>query len=158
MEKLIKNERFLEKAEKSAYNGYHPESGSVIAVKEKIVRYSESLEDYLEMIHILGGENVRSVDVATRMNVTKASVNRAVNTLMEKSLLEKAPYGEITLTPTGKATADAVLRKHKVLRKFLIEILGVSETVANEEACGIEHNISDDTLKRWENLVETYHP
>lgn len=126
-------------------------------MKEKIVRYSESLEDYLEMIHMLGGLNVRSVDLATRMNVTKASVNRAVNTLMEKNLLEKAPYGEINLTPTGKATAEAVLRKHLVLRKFLTEILGVPETIANEEACGIEHNISEDTLNRWEKLVEAYH-
>lgn len=125
-------------------------------MKEKIIRYSESLEDYLEMIFMLGGENVRSVDIATHMQVSKASVNRAVNTLMEKGLVSKALYGEIGLTPIGKATSENVLRKHTVIRKFLAEVLGVSDTVADQEACGIEHNISEDTLRRLENLVKNH--
>jgi len=117
-------------------------------------RFSESLEDYLEAIDMLGGKNVRSVDIATKLGVSKASVNHAVNTLMANGLLAKAPYGDISLTELGKSTSENVLRKHLVIKKFLTDILGVNESVANEEACGIEHNISDDTLERFETLVQ----
>ncbi len=120
----------------------------------KIDRYSESMEDYLEMINMLGGENVRSVDIATHMQVSKASVNRAVNALIDKGLVNKAPYGEISLTLLGKATSEAVLHKHTVIRQFLIEILEVPQAVADIEACGIEHKIGEDTLKRLETWVQ----
>lgn len=119
-------------------------------------RYSESLEDYLEMIFLLGKNNVRSVDIATKMNVSKASVNRAVNTLIEKGLVSKVLYGEISLTETGLATSENVLRKHMVIRSFLVDVLGVDPQVANDEACGIEHNISDDTLARFETIVKEH--
>jgi len=126
----------------------------VIVVKIVTSRYSESLEDYLEMIFLLGKTKVRSVDIATKMNVSKASVNRAVNTLMEKGLVSKALYGEISLTETGLATSENVLKKHMVIRKFLVDVLGVDPTIANDEACGIEHNISDGTLAKFEKLVK----
>ncbi|PKL00954.1 MAG: metal-dependent transcriptional regulator [Tenericutes bacterium HGW-Tenericutes-1] len=116
-------------------------------------RFSESLEDYLEAIVMLGGSNVRSVDLANQLGVTKASVNHAVNTLIASGMVIKAPYGDISLTDLGKTTSENVLRKHMVIKHFLIDILGVSEIVANDEACGIEHNISDDTLERFEALV-----
>lgn len=124
----------------------------MIPLKTPLTRYSESIEDYLEMISVLGGNRVRSVDIATKMNVSKASVNRAVNILIEKGLVSKALYGEISLTEKGKMTSENVLKKHLVIRKFLIEILGVDETLANDEACGIEHNISDETLDKFEKL------
>jgi len=126
----------------------------VIIVKTNITSYSESLEDYLEMISVLGGMNVRSVDIATKMQVSKASVNRAVNTLIEKGLVSKALYGEISLTESGKATSEKILEKHLVIRRFLVEVLGVDQTIANEEACGIEHNISDETLVKFEQFVD----
>jgi Mn-dependent DtxR family transcriptional regulator len=116
-------------------------------------RFSESLEDYLEAIEMLGGIGVRSVDIANKLHVSKASVNRAVNTLVGKGLAVKAPYGDISLTPAGSESSANVLRKHLVLKRFLVEVLGVSEDIAEEEACGIEHNISDDTLSRFERLV-----
>jgi len=121
-------------------------------------RFSESLEDYLEAIDMLGGSNVRSVDIAMKLGVSKASVNHAVNTLMANGLVSKAPYGDISLTELGKTTSENVLRKHMVIKKFLTDILGVTEAVANEEACGIEHNISDDTLERFEALVHRIKP
>ncbi|HRY77178.1 MAG TPA: metal-dependent transcriptional regulator [Candidatus Izemoplasmatales bacterium] len=124
-------------------------------MKLKIDRYSESMEDYLEMINMLGGDNVRSVDIATHMHVSKASVNRAVNVLIEKGLVHKAPYGEIGLTDLGRATSEAVLHKHTVIRRFLIDILGVPQAVADTEACGIEHNVGEDTLKRLETWVNS---
>jgi Mn-dependent DtxR family transcriptional regulator len=119
---------------------------------KQLIRFSESLEDYLEAIVILGGTNVRSVDLANQLGVTKASVNHAVNTLISAGLVIKQPYGDVSLTELGKTTSENVLHKHVVIKQFLMDILGVSEDVANNEACGIEHNISDDTLERFENL------
>lgn len=116
-------------------------------------RFSESLEDYLEAIEMLGGKNVRSVDIATKLGVSKASVNRAVNTLMQNGLVIKAPYGDISLTTAGIETSENVLRKHLVIKRLLVEVLGVDERIAENEACGIEHNISDDTLSRFEKLL-----
>lgn len=125
-------------------------------LKNPMSHYSESIEDYLEMIFLLGKTKVRSVDIATKMNVSKASVNSAVNVLIEKGLVSKALYGEISLTETGLATSENVLRKHMVIRSFLVDILGVDPQVANDEACGIEHNISDDTLARFEKIVKEF--
>jgi DtxR family Mn-dependent transcriptional regulator len=117
-------------------------------------RFSESLEDYLEAIYVLGGKNVRSIAIAKRLHVSRASVNRAVNTLAEKKLLIKEPYGGVFLTETGFKAAKAVQNKHQILKRFLIEVLGVEENIANKEACGIEHNISDDTAQKIDRLIK----
>lgn len=117
-------------------------------------RFSESLEDYLEAIVILGGVNVRSVDLANHLGVSKASVNHALNTLILNRMVIKAPYGDISLTDLGKETSENVLKKHLLIKRFLIEVLGVEEQIANDEACGIEHNISDDTLTKFELLYK----
>lgn len=117
-------------------------------------RFSESLEDYLEAIVILGGVNVRSVDLANHLGVSKASVNHALNTLIVNRMVIKAPYGDISLTDLGKETSENVLKKHLLIKRFLIEVLGVEEQIANDEACGIEHNISDDTLTKFELLYK----
>lgn len=117
-------------------------------------KFSESLEDYLEAICLKGGENVKSVELARHLNVSRASVNKAVNTLIEKKLVEKEYYGDISLTEEGKRISTKILWKHKLLKKFLVEILGVTEETASEEACGIEHSISDDTAFKLEKLVQ----
>ncbi len=118
--------------------------------------YSESLEDYLEAIMMLGGNAVRSVDVATRLGVTKASVNKAMNTLVSLGLVTKAPYGSVSLTESGKTTSGVVLHKHLVLRRFLTEVLGVDSETANKEACGIEHNMSDATMAKFEQFIASF--
>jgi len=115
--------------------------------------YSESLEDYLETISMLGKTNVRSVDIANHLKISKASVNRALNTLMENGLVVKEPYGDVSLTSKGLRNSERVLKKHLLIRKFLVDILGVDEEKANDEACGIEHNISEDTADRLEKLL-----
>jgi Mn-dependent DtxR family transcriptional regulator len=118
-----------------------------------VSQFSESLEDYLEAISMLGGTNVRSVDLANHLGVTKASVNYAINTLIDNGLVIKAPYGDISLTTLGKETSERVLHKHLVIRRFLTDVLHVDSTLANQEACGIEHNISDQTLEKLESLM-----
>jgi len=118
-------------------------------------RYSESLEDYLEAICVKGGEHVKSVELARHLDVSRASVNKAINTLIEKKLVEKEYYGDVSLTEEGKRISNVILWKHKLLKRFLIDILGVSEEVASTEACGIEHTISEDTALKLETLMKT---
>lgn len=114
-------------------------------------KLSSSSEDYLEAIYQLGGTNnaVRSVDLAEKLEVSKASVNKAVNNLKNAGFVEQPHYGDISLTERGLLYAKGVLNRHEVLTKFLVEVLGVDAEVAQEEACTMEHAISDDTLSKW---------
>ena len=107
-------------------------------------------EDYLEAILELGaksGGSVRSVDLAAKMGVSKASVNRALTHLKQAGLVEQPYYGDITLTPEGISYGESVLERHQVLFQFLVDVLGVEPEVAAGEACVMEHAISDGTLK-----------
>lgn len=115
-------------------------------------KMSKSHEDYLEAIVMLGGTTevpIRSVDVATKMGVSKASVNKAVNSLKEKGLVDQPYYGDITLTPEGFKYGQAVLDRHHMLFKFLSKVLGIPEEQADKEACLMEHAISDDSFEKW---------
>jgi Mn-dependent DtxR family transcriptional regulator len=116
-------------------------------MKEKL---SPANEDYLEAIYELGGATgpVRSVDLATKLEVSKASVNNAVNNLKQAGLVDQPYYGDITLTKQGAEYAAGILERHHVLYHFLLDVLGVEPLVAADEACKMEHAISDDTLER----------
>lgn len=107
----------------------------------------ESMEDYLETILFLQQKNgfVRSIDVATELGFTKASVSVAMKNLREKELITMAENGYITLTESGLSKAEIVLERHTLLSEWLIH-LGVSEQVAKEDACRIEHDISKETF------------
>jgi len=109
-------------------------------------------EDYLEAIYQLGAQGslpVRSVDLASKLDVSKASVNKALANLKKAELVEQPHYGDITLTGKGRSYANSILERHRVLYHFLIDVLGVEPYTAQEEACIMEHAISDDTLRRW---------
>jgi len=116
-------------------------------------RYSESLENYLEAICMHGGAHVRSIDLAKQLHVSRASVNKAINTLIEEGLVEKELYGDVSLTEQGKELSQKILWKHNLLKKFLIEVLKVRPEIANSEACGIEHSISDETARKLEEHI-----
>ena len=107
-------------------------------------------EDYLEAIYELGGATgtVRSVDLAARLEVSKASVFGAIKNLKQAGLVEQPSYGGITLTDRGATYAAGILERHHVLYHFLIDILQVDPAIAVEEACKMEHAIGDDTLER----------
>ncbi|MDR2492929.1 MAG: metal-dependent transcriptional regulator [Coriobacteriales bacterium] len=114
-------------------------------------------EDYLEAIYQLGSLGtmpVRSVDLATKLDVSKASVNKALSTLKRAGLVEQPHYGDITLTDDGREYASSILDRHHVLYHFLIDVLRVEPAVAAEEACIMEHAISDDTLRRWTDFLK----
>lgn len=115
-------------------------------------KVSMSHEDYLEAIVMLGGtqtQPVRSVDIATKLGVSKASVSKAVTSLKASGMLDQPYYGDITLTEDGYAYGCAVLKRHEVLTRFLVKEVGLSEEVAEEEACQMEHAISDDSFVKW---------
>jgi len=117
---------------------------------------SPSNEDYLEAIYDLSQERVpvRSIDVSNRLNVSRASVNKAAGLLQDSGLLSKHPYGSITLTDKGESIAARVRQCHTTIRTFLQTFLDVPEETAEEEACKIEHAISDQTLDRFIDFVE----
>lgn len=120
-------------------------------------KMSMSHEDYLEAIVMLGGtteSSVRSVDVAAKMGVSKASVNKAMTSLKEKGFADQPYYGDITLTPEGYEYGSAVLNRHHMLFKFLTKALGIPENRAEEEACLMEHAISDESFEKWIAYIE----
>ncbi len=108
----------------------------------------ESAEMYLETIYVLTRERagVRSIDVAEHMGYSKPSISRAMGLLKKDGYLLVDSDGSLTLTEQGVAVAEKIFERHTVLSRFLIE-LGVSATTAAEDACKIEHVISDETME-----------
>ena len=115
-------------------------------------KVSMSHEDYLEAIIMLGGsteQSVRSVDIANQMDVSKASVNKAIGLLKEKGYVDQPYYGDVTLTPEGYEYGSAVYKRHRYLTAFLAMEIGIPEEVAEDEACLMEHAISDESFEKW---------
>ena len=107
----------------------------------------ESAEMYLETIYRLSMEQhcVRSIDVAESLNYSRASVSRAVGLLKKDGYLEMDADGFLNLTELGKSTAEKIYERHMILTAAL-KALGVDEESAAEDACRIEHVISDKSL------------
>ena len=107
----------------------------------------KSSEDYLETMLILKEKHgyIRSIDVAEHLHVTKPSVSYATKRLRENGFIVMDEDNLITLTESGAAIARRVYERHKTLVSFLISI-GVSEETAREDACRIEHDISEETF------------
>lgn len=116
----------------------------------------QSGEDYLESVLVLGQEKraVRVKDVATHLGVSRPSVVAALAQLERLGLVHHEHYGDIELTPNGQARAEAVYRRHRLVKRFLVQVLGVSEATADKDACRIEHSLSAETVSR---LVEFTH-
>ena len=108
----------------------------------------ESGEMYLETIHVLYKKNghVRSVDISEHMGYSKPSVSRAVGLLKSGGYIEVDRDGSITLTESGMEVAQKIYERHTVLSQMLAK-LGVSPETAAEDACRIEHAISDETFE-----------
>ena len=108
---------------------------------------SEVAEDYVEMISDLIEETgeARTVDLAARFGVTSPTVNAIVRRLQRENLVDTRPYRSIFLTEAGKALAEASRARHQIVRDFLVTI-GVPETIAEEDAEGVEHHVSEETL------------
>ena len=118
----------------------------------------ESGEMYLETIHVLLKKNgaVRSIDISEHMGYSKPSVSRAVGLLKNGGYILVDKDGYITLTENGIAVAEKIYERHMVLSRLLIA-LGVSEQTATEDACRLEHAISDESfnaIKRYINRID----
>ena len=106
----------------------------------------ESAENYLEAILALGEEGpVRSIDVAQRLNFSKPSVSRAMSLLREGGFVVMDANGFLTLTDEGLEIAQRIYERHLLLTRWLIH-LGVSEDVATQDACKIEHDLSVESF------------
>ncbi len=106
-----------------------------------------SAEDYLEAIYVLGQREgrVRSIDVAHHMDFSKPSVSRAVNQLKADGYLQAVEDGALVFTQKGRDTAEKIYERHTILTALLTGI-GVPEEIAAEDACRVEHAISDETF------------
>ena len=117
----------------------------------------QSREDYLECLLMLEENGkIRSVDVAKKMNVSKPSVNKAMNVLKEYGFISQENYGDIHLTENGRALAENILNRHRTLRGFLLEVLKVEASQAEEDACKIEHVLSEETFIKLSNFYHSY--
>lgn len=117
----------------------------------------QSGEDYLETILILSkrGE-VRSVDIANEMNLSKPSVSRAVGILKNDGFIKVDKDGYISFTDEGRKTAESVFERHTVLTDWLVGI-GVSEKTAAEDACRLEHSFSAESFEKLKAHIQSFH-
>ena len=118
------------------------------------MRNNESSENYLETILVLSQRLpvVRSVDIATEMNFSKASVSVAMKHLKEQGYVEADTSGFITLTKTGLEIASRIYERHTFFSSWLIS-LGVDPEIATKDACGMEHQISDESFAAIKNFI-----
>ncbi len=114
---------------------------------------SPSLEDYLRAITDLSDQEqkgVRISDIANRLNIAKPSVIQAIGDLKEKGLVKQEPYSPVYLTCEGLNKGREVTYRHEVISAFLERILSVSPIIAEQDACRMEHIISEETFKNME--------
>jgi Mn-dependent DtxR family transcriptional regulator len=123
--------------------------------KELVMPIQESGEMYLETILVLTRKNnfVRSIDICEYMGYSKPSVSRAIGILREAEYITVDKNGHIELTDSGRAVAEKIYERHTIFTRFLT-ILGVDPDVASEDACKIEHTISDESFDAIKRFVE----
>ncbi len=114
----------------------------------------ESGEMYLETILVLSNKmgNVRSIDVCEYMGFSKPSVSRAIGLLKKGGYIVVDGNGHLILTDSGKEIADKIYERHNVLTEFLVQ-LGVNRNTAAEDACKMEHDISDESITAIKRFV-----
>lgn len=114
----------------------------------------KSAEDYLESILVLHQRRgtVRSIDIVNELGYSKPSVSIAMKKLRESGYISMSPDGLITLNESGLEIARQVYSRHKVITKLFV-LMGVSEEVAAEDACRVEHDLSPETVERIRDFV-----
>ena len=113
------------------------------------MKIQESAENYMETILLLKEEKgaVRSIDIARKMDFSKPSISRAMSLLRENGYITMDKEGLIDLTDAGMEIASRIYERHRFLCKWLVA-LGVSPETASEDACRIEHDVSDETFQK----------
>lgn len=118
----------------------------------------QSGEDYLETIYLLHQKTgyVRSIDVANELGYAKPSISRAMSILRTDGYITVSDDGQIKLTKSGEEKASAVYGRHQLIRNFLEKILGVNKVTAENDACKIEHVISEESYLRLMEFTENH--
>jgi DtxR family Mn-dependent transcriptional regulator len=121
-----------------------------------LAQLSPRMQDYLETILKLQDRApvVRAGEIAAELEVSKPTVTSALKTLAEGGFVEHESYGYVRLTPRGRQVAASVRRRHRLLRGFFEEVLGVSSADAAQDACAVEHYLCKDTAERLTRFVE----
>ena len=124
------------------------------AKEGEVMKIMESAENYLETILILQKRNgsVRSIDIVNELDYTKPSVSIAMKNLRENGYIEMDSSGFITLLESGRKIAEKIYERHTFISDWLIS-LGVTPTVAADDACRMEHVISEESFKAIKNHV-----
>ncbi len=117
------------------------------------MKIMKSAEDYLEMMLMLQEKHgyIRSVDIAAALGVSKPSVSYAAKRLRENGYIAMADDSRITLLPKGREIAERIYERHRVLTRLFVS-LGVDEKTAQEDACKVEHDLSEatfDAIRRY---------
>lgn len=122
------------------------------------IKLSASLEDYIEALYEIYNEKqgVKAIDIAKRLGVGRSSVTEALKNLANKNLINYGRYDVISLTDQGETVALRVIEKHKTLYDFLHNILEIPSDVASENACKMEHIISDEVLDKLIQFINNY--
>ena len=118
---------------------------------------SESLEMYLETMYLLELTvgKIRCVDIAKQMHVSKPSVNKAVNVLKEQGYLTQETYGNVHLTESGRNKAIKIYETHTIRSCYLEEVLNISHDTAENDACKMEHILSEETFNKIKEIVKS---
>lgn len=111
---------------------------------------SSALEDYLETILALEEKegSVRISDIAIYHDVAKSSVSEVINRLTRLNLVKQERYGPVNLTVEGRKYASNIRTNHRLLRTFLVDVLGVDDRIAEQDACQMEHAVSPATMEK----------
>jgi len=122
----------------------------------RVAHQSELVEDYVELIAELIHQNgaARPVEIAERLGVAQPTVTKNLSRLKREGLIEQQPYRSIQLTEIGRQLAEACRKRHRIVVEFLIA-LGISPSVAEHDAEGIEHHVSDETLAVFESYARS---
>ena len=112
------------------------------------MKIRKSSEDYLETMLVMQERHgyIRSIDIAGELNVTKPSVSYATKRLRENGYITMDKEGLITLTEKGLEIAESMYERHRLLTQFFVR-LGIDEKIAREDACKIEHDLSEETFQ-----------
>ena len=121
------------------------------------MKIKESAENYLETILMIKKKkgNVRSIDIANELSFTKASVSVAMKAFKEEEYITIDESGNISLMPKGLEIAEKMYERHKVIAQALMA-LGVSEEVAYEDSCKLEHHMSNETFDKIKEYFENF--
>lgn len=120
------------------------------------MKLQESGENYLETILLLENRNgqVRSIDIANELSFSKPSISRAMSILKKAGFITVGDNGSIILTQAGRQKANAIYERHQMITRYLMITLDIDQETASQDACKIEHVISQDSFEKIKLLVE----